>query len=657
METRRRDITLLLFLGCSFLAALFGRSGLGVDVENLAMKSVGTPERRVEDERRREFGDDPGIVLLVQPLAPGLLHTLDEEEIAGWILSLRARPEVVELVEAAAPQRGEHVLVATLARDAEGRYAGAVDALQAWARDSLPATYGLALTSGPVVEIAIAQALVAERGRILPLILGALALALAAIYRRPLYVIGALAAPLLGVLVLDSLQALLGLAVDPVSALLGPTLLTVGVAASVHVLEHYRGALRRGAAVLAATRAATRELRLPFLLTSTTTIAGFLGLLSSPIPAVRRFGILASVGVVLVHAVALIGLPSLLRLRSERSAAAAMHTHTSARHARFVQRWSLPIVTACALLAVASVGWSARLRADNDPLHILPAAHRVRQDTELVAQELGGTDVFELLLPPTAAPASLLAVMGLSARVCALDGVVGPAGMPRTSEAGYRLLSFLIAPGGSSARAELFGRAELAAREAGWPEAHATGLAVSVARDSNALVRAQWWGILATLASLWILMSLGFRSIALGLLGLVPNAVPVLFLYGGLGLVGQPLTVASSMIGTVMLGLIVDNTIHILHAWRGAVGSRLQRVGRALERVGRPITISTGVLCLGFAAGLGGRLVTTREFAWLAVTILVIALLADLVLLPALLALRWPSSARSEVEPASLPTS
>jgi predicted RND superfamily exporter protein len=280
----------------------------------------------------------------------------------------------------------------------------------------------------------------------------------------------------------------------------------------------------------------------------------------------------------------------------------------------------------------------------------------VRQDTALVAQELGGTDVFELLLSPTQEPMPPLAVMGLSARVSALAGVVGPAGLPRASAAGHRLLSFLIAPAGSRARAELFAAAETLAHEAGWPEAHATGLAVSVARDSNAFVRAQGWGILATLASLWIVMSLGFRSFGLGLLGLVPNGLPVLCLYGALGLAGRPLTVASSMIGTVMLGLIVDSTIHILHAWRSARGSAVRRVARALERVGRPITVSTVVLCLGFSAGLLGGLVTTREFAALAVSTLIVAWLTDLVLLPTVLVLRRPSLSRDAGRRVPVPT-
>ena len=129
----------------------------------------------------------------------------------------------------------------------------------------------------------------------------------------------------------------------------------------------------------------------------------------------------------------------------------------------------------------------------------------------------------------------------------------------------------------------------------------------------------------------------GLMIVALGLLGLVPNALPLLLINGGLAAAGAPMTVASTMIGTVMLGLVVDDTIHFLHAFEHTRGERLRRVARTLLAVRRPIVITTVVLSAGFAVTLIGDLRPTREFGALAVGTLTLAVFADLTLLPALL--------------------
>jgi predicted RND superfamily exporter protein len=165
---------------------------------------------------------------------------------------------------------------------------------------------------------------------------------------------------------------------------------------------------------------------------------------------------------------------------------------------------------------------------------------------------------------------------------------------------------------------------------------------VQVAQDSEALEQEQRRGVLATVVLLWTALSLALRSWRLGLLGLIPNVLPCLVLQGSLALADRPLSVATAMIATVLLGLIVDDTIHFLHGYRAerragcSVSSALER---ALEHSGRAIVVTSAVLAAGFAAGLVGRLTTTIEFAALCSLTILLALACDLVLLPALLLL------------------
>jgi len=118
--------------------------------------------------------------------------------------------------------------------------------------------------------------------------------------------------------------------------------------------------------------------------------------------------------------------------------------------------------------------------------------------------------------------------------------------------------------------------------------------------------------------------------------------LPCVVLQGALALADRPLSVATAMIATVLLGLIVDDTIHFLHGYRAerrAGHARASALERSLEHSGRAIVVTSAVLTVGFAAGLAGRLATTIEFAALCSLTIVLALACDLVLLPAMLLL------------------
>jgi predicted RND superfamily exporter protein len=124
------------------------------------------------------------------------------------------------------------------------------------------------------------------------------------------------------------------------------------------------------------------------------------------------------------------------------------------------------------------------------------------------------------------------------------------------------------------------------------------------------------------------------------LLGLLANVLPCIWIYGGLAWLGQPVSVATGMIGCTMLGLIVDNTLHLLHRYREcrATADRRRAVVQALAAVGRPMWLSSSLLVLGFATAATSRLSTTIEFALLACSTIAVALVGCGVLLPLALA-------------------
>lgn len=651
--------------------AAVGHVSLRLDLENAAMKDPTSAAAAAGAARERVFGKAQTLLALLEPQDGARLPAAAPAATGGEDGSpSRAGPEAPAVgawVERARALAGVQAAAVLPVSDPSGTLvaltvehgADRAGALEEALRSATPDGLALSLSGPSVGERAIARALEAEQARIVPMILAAFALLLLAVYRSFAPVVAALLPGLGAVLWTGGIEHALGLSLDPVSSLLAPVVLTVGVAGAVHLIERHRALVAEGVAPAEAPGAAARALARPMVYTTLTTVAGFLALVPSAIPAVGRFGWLATLGVALTLVWTVAIVPSWLRVFPPRpSGARARHAHLPARHVAFL-RGAAPWLAAGAAIAGVFLGWRAlSIRVDTDPSRILPAGHPFRVESERIAARLGATDTFELLLPPQETPPAPLVARELVRTVSAEPLVVSLAGPPERSADGWLLATILLRPGGTSERARLFERVEQEAAQAGFAGARACGNAVAVAQDSEALVHGQRRGVLAILGLLWLAMTAALGSWRLGLLGLIPNALPCIALQGGLALADRPLSVATAMIATVLLGLIVDDTIHFLHAYRGARGRGLApaaAIESALAHCGRAIVITSVVLTLGFAAGLAGRLTTTVEFAALCALTIVLALLCDLVLLPALLLLpglaRARSVVRGELEP------
>jgi len=423
-------------------------------------------------------------------------------------------------------------------------------------------------------------------------------------------------------------------------------LLTVGVAGGVHLVERYLSDRALGLERWDAARDATRDLWLPATLTSFTTVVGFLSLALHPIPAVADFGVFAALGVSLTSLFALVLTPTLLALLDRGVNAAALARRLAlwdalgAGLSGWITRRASAVRWASVLLALAGAWAWTGIRVDNDPLRILPPDHALRTDTDLAAAELGGCESFDVLVPAASPLAEPTRLALFASDLFERPGVAGPAGPALRSAGGDLLVQALLEPGGSRVRERLFDAVEDRARAFGASGVRLAGTAVQVARDSARLIRGQMRGLGLTLVVILVVFCLAFRSLRTGLLAMIPNVVPCLVVYGGLALAGRPVSVATAMISSVLLGLIVDDTIHLLHRFRQARERGLARpaaVERALDHAGRPVVVTSLVLAGGFACSLLGRLETSREFGLLAAVTILVALVADLVLLPALL--------------------
>jgi predicted RND superfamily exporter protein len=167
-----------------------------------------------------------------------------------------------------------------------------------------------------------------------------------------------------------------------------------------------------------------------------------------------------------------------------------------------------------------------------------------------------------------------------------------------------------------------------------------TGAFYHVAKDSNRLVRAQVLSFSLALLLVFAAIGLLFRSLRLTFIALIPNLMPIAWTGGLMGAFGIDLSTGTAMIASAVIGLIVDDTIHYMnHYTRVRRGDPSEAIRSTSARIGRALVLNNLVLVLGFWVGCFGSFKPTIFFSLLSGVTMLSALLCDLLLTPACLAL------------------
>jgi predicted RND superfamily exporter protein len=135
------------------------------------------------------------------------------------------------------------------------------------------------------------------------------------------------------------------------------------------------------------------------------------------------------------------------------------------------------------------------------------------------------------------------------------------------------------------------------------------------------------------------LLCLLFRSLKTGLIAMVPNLSPVVLTLGVMGWMGLPLDYVRLLIASVAIGISVDDTIHHVTRFRLEFrrrGSYAEALRASMVDVGRALVITSVVLVAGFLVMLMSRLDSMQTFGTLLATTIGVALVADFLLMPAL---------------------
>lgn len=522
------------------------------------------------------------------------------------------------------------------------------------------------------------------------------------------------AALMIGLIWTIGLMTLLGEQITLATLSLPTVLMAVGSSYIFHVLNQYRVSMSEldDNADRESQRAMWLDglnfITPAVLISGTTTMAGFGALASSPVPTARDMGIYETIGVLIMLALALAFVPAALSLlpqqalgRSQQKDYVTWLNSTLQNITALVmfRRRTVMIVTLAVTFVIGTGAiW---LRVNTDYLKIFPQKSETVQAAEKLHERLAGAATVQLVVsgPRGAArePAFLSSLESLERFALDQPGVdtavsvadivkrlnsvvsgktaLSDEAIPQDAgrlrdlfdnylsqdESLYRLVSRDYSRAIIILRTNLFGSNELSAmtkRIDEWSRsnlppsvtAQATGSVILLNTASDDIADSQAMSLAIALVSIYLMMVILFRSFATGLLALIPNLLPIICYFGFLGWAGITLDITTSLVATAVLGLAVDNAVHMIRRYRQAISERKQAATGELTpedegwamwltmlRTGKPMVLANVMLMAAFLIFMLSSFVPVRVAGLLwAVTILA-CLAADLIFLPVLM--------------------
>ena len=495
------------------------------------------------------------------------------------------------------------------------------------------------------------------------------------------------------------IMSLLGSYLDLMTSLLPIILLVVGMSDCVHIISKYFDELRAGENKIDAIKIVFREVGLAVFLTSLTTAVGFISLVTINVKPLAQFGYSAAIGVFVAYGVSIVLLSSVLVLlkKPEMSKQARIKSYWQ----KWLHRWFLvvlnhpkKIVLGFAVLTLLSFVALSQIKVNYFLLGDLSEKEELKQNLRYIENNFSGVRPFEMVVNTNSnveifdyevikelnkfqekikeiygtgfmlSPVSLVKSLNKATH----SGIPEYYKIPSSETEYNQLKQYLPKLKELKFSKLMFSEDYSEARFTG--KMHDIGsLKISDCNDSlesfylnkidNDLFNYKLTGtatlidkntddvttnMLTTLGLSFLLIALIvgflFKSVRLALLSLVPNLIPLFMMGGLMAVMKVPLNISTSIIFTIAFGIAVDDTIHFLSRFKIEINKGktfFYALKRTYLSTGKGIIITTLILSAGFFSLGFSNFKSTHHIGLYVTLILLIAVVADLLLLPVLL--------------------
>jgi uncharacterized protein len=557
------------------------------------------------------------------------------------------------------------------------------------------------LLGGPIMTDAFREVSQTDLSKLIPMLLGMVIFLLVLTFRKvsgvvlPMLVIFPTIAAAL------ALSGHLGFEMSSVTLTLPQVLIAVCIADAVHLVATFYRARAAGHTRRDAAHHTLQKNLVPTWLTSVTTALGFVSFATAHLRPIEYFGILAALGTMLAWFVTylLVG-PMMVLWPGKDDVAPALKIETddlmastprSRAYIGFIARHRTAIMVAFGVITVGSGVLASRNIVNSNPYEYFARDVPVRQAQDFALEHLDGIAGFEIVVESgredgVKDPAFLRKVEQFEKRVLEIDGVNKAVSivdilrqmnralnggdpkeyrLPETAQGiGQQLLLYTMGlPQGmdvndritvkndamrisivtnivdSSFAMATRERMQAIGKELGL-NLHVTGKIMLYQSMNGHVVQSFLTSLLLAFALIGTVMLVSFRSVTQGLVSMIPNVVPLAAGGAVLYFLNGALDIGTVLVASVSLGIAVDNTIHIFSSWNRHVlagDSPTLALEKLFAHTGPAMLSTTLILILGFLTLALGSFIPNVYFGLLTAIILGMGMIADFVLLPALL--------------------
>ncbi len=477
-----------------------------------------------------------------------------------------------------------------------------------------------------------------------------------------------------------------GLRLSMVSSMLTSLTTIIGISTVMHITVIYREHRADDKSPIDALRETMRELTIPVWWTIVTTAVGFLSVFTSAITPVRSFGVMMTIGTMLVVPACLLIIPGGILLGrfetdpkhapGEQHLVAFLH-----RLADWVGRHPVSLSLLTILLTVISAWGCLQLRVETDFSKNFRASSPIVQAITFFESRLGGVGNWEVNFPaPKELTDEYVENVGKLAKELqelklprgigitkvvsineGLDFVPDVAGSTVQEKVDFletlqpeyvpslysrdqermRIVLRALEQQPAEVKLELIRKAEEVTRKY-FPDGRATGLYVLLANLISSLMSDQLESAFVSVAGITLCVWLAYRSLGFGVISLAPNVLPILFVVGLMGWLDIPVNIGTAMIASVAIGFTVDSSVHYFSGYvakRQKGLSREDAIRETSSHVGRALVLSNFALIFGFSVLALSNFIPLVYFGVLVSLAMLGGLVGNLIMLPVML--RW----------------
>jgi len=438
----------------------------------------------------------------------------------------------------------------------------------------------------------------------------------------------------------------------------------------------------------------TGSLNMPILFSGLTTVAGILGLLTHSIIPARQVGILAAAGVSIALLMSLILIPALLYIKAPSVKKKENPRNSSVFFEKILEKLSGMIIShpgkilisSVVLTTVMAVGMIF-LRIETNQENFFPQKHPVRAASKIINEKFGGSQTISVMVTgDIKSPEVLRSIDGLTEKLSGQDGV----GMVFSiSQAVRQMTRAIFMPGeegydkipdsreGIAQLFELYNmsgdqgdfdqlmnqdysKAHILIRlsdptnkvinkvqsiirgsESAFPATLTTGgYAIIMSDFAESVIKGQVNSLLFAVIMVFLLLSVIFKSLKGGLVGIIPLSASILIVFGFMGFTGIALDAATALLSSIMIGVGVDFTIQYMWCFNGELrnGTDYENATRkAIKTIGRSIIINAFSVMAGFSALMFSGFTSIRFFGYLVLISIGACLFGAILVIPSFL--------------------